>query len=258
MTIDWFTIAAQALNFLLLVYLLKRFLYPSIIRAMDKREKLIASRVAAADDEMKQAKEAETSYNQLKQEFSTQQQELTAKAREDAEKLRQELSEKARAEVEDERAKWKQSLLQQEEEFLRLLRQRSAEQVMLVTRKALQDLADAQLEQQIASRFVARLKDIKDGEWKAARGSMEKDKGGVAVHSAFPLGEDMRTVIIDLVRQKLGDKTQVAFTTSDGISGGVLLKIGDMQVAWSLESYLDELQEEVSRVVQDASGQGTR
>jgi len=258
MTLDWFTMVAQALNFLLLVYLLKRYLYPSIIKAMDNREKLIASRVAAADDEMKQAKDAESSYNQLKQDITAQQQELTAKAREDAEKLRQELLEKARAEVEDERAKWKQSLLQQEEEFLRLLRQRSAEQVMTVTRKALQDLADVQLEQQIASRFVARLKDIKDAEWKAARGRSEKDKGGVAVHSAFPLDEDMRALIINLVHQKLGGKTQVVFTTSNSISGGVLLKIGDMQVTWSLDSYLDELQEEVSRVVQDASGQGTR
>ena len=256
MTLDWFTMAAQALNFLVLVYLLKRFLYPAIIRAMDKREQLIASRMAAADDELKQAKEVESSYKRLRQDLISEQQEIAAKAREDAEKLRQELSDKARAEVEEERARWRQSISQQEEEFLRLLRQRSAEQVVHITRKVLQDLADVKLEQHIASRFVTRLQEVSDEEWKAASDTLGKDS--VMVHSAFSLEEKSRRGILDVLQQKLGASAKVEFTTSDGISSGLLLKVGDMRVVWSLDSYLDELQQEVLRVVHDAAGQGIR
>ena len=43
MLIDWFTVGAQALNFLILVWLLKRFLYKPILNAIDAREKRIAS-----------------------------------------------------------------------------------------------------------------------------------------------------------------------------------------------------------------------
>ena len=39
MLIDWFTVGAQALNFLVLVWLLKRFLYKPILDAVDAREK---------------------------------------------------------------------------------------------------------------------------------------------------------------------------------------------------------------------------
>jgi len=35
--IDWFTVIAQIINFLVLVYLLKRFLYGPIIRVIDER-----------------------------------------------------------------------------------------------------------------------------------------------------------------------------------------------------------------------------
>ena len=42
MLIDWFTVAAQALNFLILVWLMKRFLYKPILHAIDAREERIA------------------------------------------------------------------------------------------------------------------------------------------------------------------------------------------------------------------------
>jgi F-type H+-transporting ATPase subunit b len=38
MLIDWFTVGAQALNFLILVWLMKRFLYQPILNAIDARE----------------------------------------------------------------------------------------------------------------------------------------------------------------------------------------------------------------------------
>ena len=47
MIIDWFTVGAQALNFLILVWLMKRFLYKPILHAIDERERRIA--VALAD-----------------------------------------------------------------------------------------------------------------------------------------------------------------------------------------------------------------
>ena len=48
MLIDWFTIGAQALNFLILVGLLRRFLYRPILHAIAAREQLIAGELADA------------------------------------------------------------------------------------------------------------------------------------------------------------------------------------------------------------------
>ena len=46
MLIDWFTVGAQAVNFLILVWLLKRFLYEPVLAAIDAREKKIAAELA--------------------------------------------------------------------------------------------------------------------------------------------------------------------------------------------------------------------
>ena len=61
MLIDWFTVAAQALNFVILVWLMKRFLYQPILHAIDEREKLIASELANADKKKAEAKRRATS-----------------------------------------------------------------------------------------------------------------------------------------------------------------------------------------------------
>ena len=49
MLIDWFTVGAQALNFLILILLMKRFLYKPILNAIDGREKRIAKELKDAD-----------------------------------------------------------------------------------------------------------------------------------------------------------------------------------------------------------------
>ena len=48
MSIDWITVAAQIANFLVLVWLLKRFLYRPILDGIDAREAEIANRMQEA------------------------------------------------------------------------------------------------------------------------------------------------------------------------------------------------------------------
>ncbi len=48
MLIDWFTVGAQALNFVVLVWLLKRFLYQPVLDAIDAREARIAKQIGDA------------------------------------------------------------------------------------------------------------------------------------------------------------------------------------------------------------------
>ena len=74
MLIDWFTVGAQALNFLILVWLMKRFLYKPILNAIDAREKRIAAELADAD-----AKKAEA--QKERDEFQSKNEEIRPAAR---------------------------------------------------------------------------------------------------------------------------------------------------------------------------------
>ena len=66
MQINWFTVIAQILNFLILVWLLKRFLYKPILNAIDEREKKIASQLKDADNRESMAKKEQDEFMKKK------------------------------------------------------------------------------------------------------------------------------------------------------------------------------------------------
>ena len=69
MLIDWFTVGAQALNFIILVWLLKRFLYKPILNAIDAREKRIAGALADANQKKVEAQKERDLFQHKNEEF---------------------------------------------------------------------------------------------------------------------------------------------------------------------------------------------
>ena len=55
MLIDWFTVVAQIVNFLVLVALLKHFLFGRLVKAIDERKKKVESCLADAEAKSKEA-----------------------------------------------------------------------------------------------------------------------------------------------------------------------------------------------------------
>ena len=84
MLIDWFTVGAQALNFLILVWLLKRFLYQPILHAIDEREKRIATELANADAKKVEAQKERDEFQHKNEEIAQQRTALLNKATEEA------------------------------------------------------------------------------------------------------------------------------------------------------------------------------
>ena len=72
MLIDWFTVGAQALNFLILVWLMKRFLYKPILHAIEEREKRIAAELANADKKKAEAQKESDEFKRKNEEFDRQ------------------------------------------------------------------------------------------------------------------------------------------------------------------------------------------
>src|SRR5580658_6844655 len=84
MLIDWFTVAAQALNFLILVWLMKRYLYKPILDAIDAREKLVAAELAEAAAKKAEAQKDRDEFQRKNQEFEQQRAALLSKVTDEA------------------------------------------------------------------------------------------------------------------------------------------------------------------------------
>lgn len=101
MLIDWFTVAAQVINFLVLVWLMKRFLYGPIIHAIDEREKKIAAELADANAKREEAKKEREDFVTKNAVLDQQRANLMNKAKSDAERLSKQLCDKARQAADD-------------------------------------------------------------------------------------------------------------------------------------------------------------
>ena len=131
MQIDYFTIVAQIINFLVLVFLLRHFLYRPVIKTMDEREQKMVSRLKDAEQKIKEAEQETETLRLMKQELQGKRQEMLAKVTEEVRVLKTDLTEKGRAEVEASMADWYASIDRHKESILTDLRLRTGEEVML-------------------------------------------------------------------------------------------------------------------------------
>ena len=145
MLIDWFTVGAQALNFLILVWLMKRFLYKPILHAIDEREKRIAAELADADKKKAEALKESDEFRHKNEEFDQQRAALLSKATDEVKAERQRLLDEARKAADDLSAKRQETLINEAHVLLRAISSRTRQEVFAISRKALTDLAATNL-----------------------------------------------------------------------------------------------------------------
>lgn len=252
MQINWFTLGAQIVNFLVLLLLLQRFLYGPIVKAMEDREALIASRLEDADEKRNEADKEAEQYRQQQQELKREQERISARAEEEVAEHRKKLLEEMRAEAEDTEKRWHEAIQNERDRFLRDLRQRASEQVVDMLRQALMDLADADLEQQMVVVFIQRLRELGGRDKQAVADSIQKSGGQVVIRSAFTIPEEARKMLVGVVAERIldGSDIQARFERSPDMICGIELQADGRLVSWSIEDYLESVEEHVTQTLE--------
>lgn len=242
MEIDWFTLFAQLLNFLVLVWLLKRFLFGRILQAMDQREARIVGRLQEADQKRIEAEQEADRYRTANRELDAKREEMLSQAGEEAQRRRQQLIEQARADVDRLQSQWLEALQREKAELLQEFRERTGHQVLAVARRLLQDLAGADLEKQIVGVFLKHVQDLEPAERQALLDALTSADRQVELHSAFPLEADTRERLVKSLREQWGDDVEVRFEVEPSLGCGVELHVHSQRMVWNLTSYLDALE----------------
>lgn len=241
MLIDWFTVVAEIINFIILLWLLKRFLYKPILNAMDRREATIAAREHEAMTALELGRQQQEKYEVLLNQISSDREEILAEAHRQAEARKRELIQLAAQEVSAMEARWKESLERQREAFARNLAQRAGDQICSIARLALADLAGADLERHIVSVFADRLKSLSEERRRRILDTLRKSNHRVTVTSSFPLSDEQRATIQNALDQLAGRPVTVTYTTSHDVICGIDLRAHEYKLAFSLGDYLERL-----------------
>ena len=250
MHIDWFVFLAQIFNFLLLMYLLKRFLYGRIIKAMDDREAKIAARFAEADELKKKAEEDARLYEKRNQALIEKKETLLNEATMAADAKRKELMEKVREEVDTVKTRWQDMLVREQDAFFYDLRQRAAKQLYATARKALSDLADADLEERIVDEFIRRVQALDAEKSDQLRKAISGGGNRVTIQSAFGIPSPRQAQIEDVLKKQITNGFTVRYLTEPDIVSGIEMRVNGHKIAWSLNEYLETLVESLTETLQ--------
>lgn len=249
MLVDWFTFIAQVVNFLILVWLMKRFLYTPILDAIDAREQRIAASLADALARQSEALKQCDEYREKNEGFERQRKALFGTATLEAQAERQRLFEDARQAQEELRRRQQEAMYHdfrnQKDEIVR----RTREEVFAIARKTLADLAAESLEKQMVETFVRRCRTLGEEEKRGLQKAFDAPVGSVLVRSTFPLPEVQQRDLEQAILQTFGFAGQFQFETSPDLVSGIALSVNGYEVAWSIADYLPALERSVDELL---------
>ncbi|MEO7916416.1 MAG: F0F1 ATP synthase subunit delta [Dokdonella sp.] len=258
MAIDWFTIGAQILNFLVLVFLLKRFLYQPVLDAIAKREKRIAASLADAAASKAQAAKDRDDLQAKNDAFDKARAALLAKANEDADDERKRLIGAARKAADALGENQKKALATDVRNLGTQIAHRAGTEVFAIARKALADMADTKLEERMTDLFVHKVGALKGPAKTAIAKMVASSTGPATIRSAFDLPAKQHTAIQKAINEAFAGEVELRFVTAPELVSGIEFVAGGQKLAWSISDYLKSLEKSVSQLVEagiaDAAG----
>lgn len=241
MLIDWFTVGAQTLNFLVLVWLMKRYLYQPILDAIDAREKRIAEEIADADAKKAAAGKEREEFQHKNEEFEKQRAELVEKATEEADTERKRLIEDARKGADEMSVKRRETLEQEAKNLNQTIARRAQEEVFAIAAKVLTDLAGASLEERACEVFTHRLKEMDDEAKSDLAQAIQSSTEPSLIRSAFELPEEQRATIQKALNETFSTDVRLSYEIVPDLISGIEFSSNGRKISWSISDYLMSL-----------------
>ncbi|WP_423822273.1 hypothetical protein V5738_18290 [Salinisphaera sp. SPP-AMP-43] len=257
MLFNGFTMAAQIINFLVLIWLLKRFLYQPILAAIDAREQRIASELAEAAAQDAAAEDKRRVFEARSAELAERRADMLVEASAAAAAERDRLLSEARAEVVAERARRQASLRDEWQRTQAALGARLGEEALAIVRRVLADLGDAELESCIVRGLCRRLRQA-DASARAVFCQALVDDGGRArLRSAFELDPADRHAVQHALEACIDAPVVLTCERAPELIAGIELDAGGQRLAWHIADYLDVFEQHIDDVLKAAATTGT-
>ncbi len=241
MEINWFTVIAQIVNFLILVYLLKRFLYKPVLEAIDAREKKIAAQLEDAATKKAEAKKDKDLFRQKNEAFDKERVAKMIKVQEQIDSEKQRLFEEVRKESTELRLKFEESLKQQEQEIKESLKRKTKDAVFTIAGKTLSDLASADLEEQIINVFIGKIKQLDEANKAKFIEALINNDAPIAIKSVFELSAASKQKLEEAIGKITEKQNAFQYLLEPELVSGIEIGTASYQLSWNIESYLNSL-----------------
>lgn len=251
MSIDWFTLSAQLVNFLILLALLKRFLFGPLRNIMDKREEKITSRLEEARQKLDEAEQKSQRYEQKLSQFEEEKDELMKEARDKAEEKKKEMLHQARKEIDDLHENWEESLEAEKETFFSELHRQTSKKIIELLDRLINDLANSSLEEQAVNKFIDQLKNMnKNDKKRALHSALDSGEGEIVVYSSFKLQKEQKEEIKNILHEVFKADVNCGFEVNSNLGFGIEIRAEGWKMGWNARIYLEDLKQNIDDLFQ--------
>lgn len=248
MELTWSTFVLEIINFLVLVWILKRFLYKPIMDIIEKRRQSIDATLA---DAKKLQADAEAMQQQYETRLSTWEAEKRAQSEALQASIREQktqLLEQLKRDIDNEREKQAAIVAQQQREQ-QLRSQSDAMQLGLrFTSRLLGSLATPALENQLTDLLLEQLESLPAEQAERLRQSCSGTNPSIRVSSAHPLDDEHRQRIEQSLRALCAESATIDFTTDHALLAGLRICTGNLILRLNLQDELADFASVASHV----------
>jgi len=225
---------------------------------MDERENQINKQLSEAEQREKDAEQELAKQRKIREKLEREWEDSLTKIKKEVQAKREKMIDEARESVNEVQEEWKKAILTQRHAFLQELKRLSCQQVCLVSKKVLADLANAKLEDQLIDSFINQLEELDENKKQEFRrdqtkvlSSQNQNKNKVEIYTGFPLSENTKDLLTEKVKKLVHKDVQPTFQTSRELICGIELRSEGKKIAWSMENYLDLLEKGLKDIFEE-------
>ncbi len=240
MEIDWWTFVAQIINLIILLFLLRKFLYIPVLKAVETRQKMIAEALKKADNARQEAQKLTTECEQRLAAIEVQKQQILVEANIKAEDFAQKLMQEAKEQYQAAVIGWQNKVVGEQKAFEAAMQNLIAEYFARFADSALTQMADVHLNDLVAAKFMEKLETEKEQLKKMFTGKKQ-----LTIVSAQPLSAEILQQIKQFLQVNAGVDTTAKFMMQQNseLICGIAITAGGQQISWHLADYMQQFQQ---------------
>jgi len=229
----------QILNFLIILVVLRVWVYKPVLGLLEKRKEAIAQGLEDARVAAEARANAEEKAKEIIAEAQVKANETVREATERADAVAKEIREEAEAEAVKIRENAVAEAKHERDRILADARGQIAALAMAATQKLIGEVLDEKRQRTLIDEFFSGVKSGKVVLMESA------DVAGDAaeVTSALPLNAEEEEIIKKDILSKIGKQASVTFRVDPAILGGLVIRVGDKVLDGSVAGQLEELRQ---------------
>ena len=236
MELDWSTFILEIINFLVLVWLLKRFFYKPVLNVINRRREQIQKKISDAEGVRHEAESLKSDYENRLAGWEDEKAAARTALHNDIESQRKRLLEELRVSLEQEREKDRVLSQRKIQNELQKNEKIAVEQALAFTSHLLTRLANPRLEASILQLALEDLAKLPGEQQTLLQKAYAEAKNPVIVSSAFPLAKEQQTAIEKSLAGILKQPPECEFRQDPDLLAGVRICVG----SWMLKATLQD------------------